>query len=202
MLKKMMFGALACALLLNMTLTATAQESHEYAPIQERTINYRDWTFNSLTDNRTPVNLRRWMQGKRLVLIVYYAAWCGNWRLEAPVVARLYDRYKDRGFDVVAVSNYASCDDSRAFFTTSGGAAPYTVVVESEAREARDQTMHYTYRQATGDTRRWGSPYNVFLEPARTNPTGDILAERAFVANGELIEEEADRFIRERLGIR
>ena len=202
MLRKIMFGALLCALLVNMTPTATAQEHHEYAPIQERTINYRDWTLNSLTDNRTPVNLRRWMRGKRLVLVVYYAAWCGNWRLEAPVVARLYDRYKDHGFDVVAVSNYASCEDSRAFLTTSGAAAPYTVVVESEGREARDRTTHYTYRQATGDTRRWGSPYNVFLEPARINRTGDILAERAFVANGELIEAEADAFIRSRLGLR
>jgi thiol-disulfide isomerase/thioredoxin len=202
MLKKIIFSAIACALLLNITMSATAQHGHEYAPIQERTINYRDWTFNSLADNRTPVNLRQWMQGKRLVLVVYYAAWCGNWRMEAPVVARLYDRYRNHGFDVVAVSNYASCDDSRAFFTTGDGMPPYTVVVESESREARDQTSHYTYRQATGDTRRWGSPYNVFLEPARTNRTGEILTERAWVANGELIEEEADRFIRERLGIR
>ncbi len=200
MLKKILFGALFGVLILNMTLTATAQGGHEYAPIQERTINYRDWTFNSLADNRTPVNLRRWMQGKRLVLVVYYAAWCGNWRMEAPVVARLYDRYKNQGFDVVAVSNYASCDDSRAFFGNAG--APYTVVVESEAGEARDRTTHYTYRQATGDTRRWGSPYNIFLDPARATASGDVIAERAWVSNGELVEEEADAFIRARLGIR
>lgn len=197
--KKILLGALIGVLFINMTLTATAQSNNEYAPIQERTINYRDWTFNSLSDN-TPVNLRRWMQGKRLVLVVYYASWCGNWRNEAPVVARLHNRYKDHGFDVVAVSNYASCEDSRASFGNAG--APYTVVVESEAREARDQTTHYTYRQATGDARRWGSPYNVFLEPAHTAPTGDVLAERTWVANGELVEDEADAFIRQRLGLR
>jgi hypothetical protein len=35
----------------------------------------------------------------------------------------------------VAVSEYASADDSRAYFESVGG-APYTVVVESETRES------------------------------------------------------------------
>jgi hypothetical protein len=101
---------------------------------------------------------------------------------------------------VVAVSEYASADDSRKYFETQGG-APYTVVVESEGREARDQTSHYNYRQATGDTRRWGSPYNIFLEPARLNKSGEVLMEKAWVVNGELIEADVEKFIRERLGL-
>ncbi|PYS81968.1 MAG: hypothetical protein DMF67_14750 [Acidobacteria bacterium] len=174
-------------------------DGHEYAPLLEQKINYKDWTFKSLKDG-TPLDLRDALKGKRLVAVVYFAPWCPNWRAEAPVIGRLYDKYKQNGFDVVAVSEYASADDARKYFDSQGG-APYTVVVESEAREARDQTTHYGYRQSAGDTRRWGSPFNVFLEPARLNKAGDVLTEKAWVVGGELIEKDAEQFIRERLGL-
>jgi thiol-disulfide isomerase/thioredoxin len=178
--------------------TARAQGNHEYAPLEEKTVNYKDWTFNSLKDG-TPVNLRAFAKDKRLVLVVYYAPWCPNWRNEAPVAAKLYEKYKAHGLDVIGVSEYATRADSLAFFGEGG--SPYMVVSESESREERDKTSHYTYRQATGDTRRWGSPYNIFLEPAKLNKTGDVLAEKAWVVNGELIEEDVEKFIRERLGL-
>ena len=177
----------------------SAQGNHEYAPLEEKTINYKDWTFNSLADGK-PVNLRSFAHGKKLVLVVYYAAWCPNWRNEAPVAASLYEKYKAQGLDVIAVSEYATRADSQAFFGTAG--SPYTVVSESESREDRDKTSHYNYRQATGDTRRWGSPYNIFLEPAKLNKTGDVLTEKAWVVNGELIEADVEKFIRERLGLK
>jgi thiol-disulfide isomerase/thioredoxin len=181
------------------TGSARAQGSHEYAPLEEKTVNYKDWTFKSLADG-SPVNLREWSKGKKLVMVVYFAPWCGNWKMEAPVVAQLLDKYRKDGFDVVAVSEYAATDDSRKYFAAQGG-APYTVVFESESREDRDKTSHYAYRQATGDTRRWGSPYNIFLEPAKLNKSGEVLTEKAWVVNGELIEADVEKFIRERLGL-
>ena len=174
-------------------------DGHEYAPLLEQKIGYKDWSFKSLKDG-APVDLRSLLQGKRLVEVVYFAPWCPNWRAEAPVIGRLYDKYKASGFDVVAVSEYATADDARKYFESQGG-APYTVVVESEAREARDQTTHYGYRKAVGDPRNWGSPFNVFLEPAKLNKSGDLLTERAWVVGGELIEKDAEQFIRERLGL-
>ena len=120
--------------------------------------------------------------------------------MEAPVVARLYDKYKGQGFDVVAVSEYASADDTRAFMKEANTA--YTVVVESEDRAARDKTAHFAYRTATGDQRNWGSPYNVFLEPKNLAKSGDVLTTKTWVVNGELVEAEADAFIRERLGLK
>jgi thiol-disulfide isomerase/thioredoxin len=174
-------------------------DGHEYAPLLEQKINYKDWSFKSLKDGAA-LDLRNLLRGKKLVAVVYFAPWCPNWRAEAPVIGRLYDKYKQNGFDVVAVSEYATADDARKYFESQGG-APYTVVVESEAREARDQTTHYGYRQSAGDTRRWGSPFNVFLEPARLNKAGDVLTERAWVVGGELIEKDAEQFIRERLGL-
>jgi thiol-disulfide isomerase/thioredoxin len=177
-------------------MAARAQGGHEYSPLVEKTVNYKNWTLNDIKDNK-PVDLRSLVQGKKLVMVVYFAPWCGNWKHEAPVAAKLYEKYKGQGFEVIGVSEYGSRDDVRAFFGAAG--APYTVVSESEAREDRDKTLHYGYRQLTGDTRKWGSPWNIFLEPAAISKTGEVLAEKAWVVNGELIEEEVDKFISERV---
>lgn len=178
---------------------ALANDGHEYAPIQEKKIDYKDWTLKSLVDGK-PVNLRGLVKDKKLVLVVYFAQWCPNWRNEAPIVAKLYDKYKANGFEVVAVSEYAAAEDARKYFGKTG--APYTVVVESEKLEDREQTTHFAYRKTSGDKRKWGSPYNIFLEPSKLNAAGDVLIEKAFVVNGELVETEADKFISERLGVK
>lgn len=173
-----------------------AQDGHEYSPLVEKTVNYKNWTLNDLKDNK-PVDLRSLVQGKNLVMVVYFAPWCGNWRHEAPVAARLYEKYKAQGFEVIGVSEYGSRADTLKFFGPDG--PPYRVVSESEAREDREKTAHFGYRQLTGDTRRWGSPWNIFLVPSALTKTGDILTEKAWVVNGELIEAEVDKFIADRL---
>jgi thiol-disulfide isomerase/thioredoxin len=177
---------------------ARAQASHEYAPLEEKTVNYKDWTLNDLKDGK-PVNLRSFVEGKKLVLVVYFAHWCPNWKNEAPVAAALYEKYKAHGLGVIGVSEYGTRADTLASFGTAG--PPYTVVSESESREERDKTAHYGYRQATGDKRKWGSPYNLFLETARLSKTGGVLTEKAWVVNGELIEADVEQFVRERLGL-
>ena len=191
MKKSFIFVALIIALV---PLKAYAQ--HEYSPLAEKTVNYKNW---SLLDLRTdkPVDLRSLMAGKRLVMVVYFAPWCGNWRYEAPIAIKLYEKYKDQGFAVIGVSEYASRADVKAFFGDAG--PPYPVVSESESRDDRQKTPHYTYRQLTGDKRKWGSPWNIFLEPANVNASGEILTEKAWIVNGELIEEEVDKFIGQRL---
>src|SRR5882672_5385163 len=173
-----------------------AQDGHEYSPLVEKTVNYKNWTLNDLKDNQ-PVELRSLVQGKKLVMVVYFAPWCPNWRNEAPVAARLFEKYKDQGFAVIGVSEYGARDTVSTFFGPTG--SPYAVVSESESRENRDKTPHFGYRQATGDTRKWGSPWNIFLEPASLSKTGDVLTEKAWVVNGELIEADVDKFIADRL---
>jgi thiol-disulfide isomerase/thioredoxin len=175
---------------------ALAQGGHEYAPLEEKIVNYKNWSLKSLKDDQ-PVDLRSLMEGKKLVLVVYFASWCPNWRYEAPIAAALYQKYKERGFQVIGVGEYASRDDVRAYFGPSGPL--YPVVTESETRDDRDKTSHFGYRQSTGDTRKWGSPWNIFLEPAMVTKTGDVLTEKAWVVNGELIEADVDKFINERL---
>ncbi len=192
-MRKVLFLVLALGML---PAGALAQDGHEYSPLVEKTVNYKTWTLNDLKDNK-PVDLRSLAQGKKLVMVVYFASWCPNWRNEAPVAARLYEKYKDQGFAVIGVSEYGTRDALNTYFGPTG--APYPVVSESESREDRDKTPHYGYRQLTGDTRKWGSPWNIFLEPAGFAKDADVLTEKAWVVNGELIEADVDKFIADRL---
>jgi thiol-disulfide isomerase/thioredoxin len=176
-----------------------AQVGHEYAPLLEKEITYKGFTYKNIKDEK-PVDLREFAAGKKLVLVVYFAPWCPNWRNEAPVAARLYEKYKANGLDVIGVGEYASRDDVKNYFGPAGPA--FTIVTESDSRDAREKTPHYTYRQKTGDTRKWGSPYNVFLTPANLTPHGEVLTEKTWVVNGELIEADVEKFIREKLGLK
>jgi thiol-disulfide isomerase/thioredoxin len=186
---------LTCTILLTTAAMSFAQ-SHEYSPLVEKTVNYKNWTLNDLANNK-PTTLRSLMAGKKLVMVLYFAPWCPNWKNEAPVAASLYAKYKSQGFEIIGVGEYGSRDEVKNYFGPSG--SPYPVVMESETREDREKTPHYGYRQLTGDTRKWGSPWNIFLDPAKCNSTGDILTEKAWVVNGELIEADVDKFIKDRL---
>ncbi len=105
---------------------AQAQNAHEYSPLVEKTVNYKNWSLPNL---KTAIDedLRKLMEGKKLVMIVYFAPWCGNWRNEAPIAAKLYEKYKNQGFLVIGVGEYASLDQIRNFFGEAG--PPYPVVV-------------------------------------------------------------------------
>ena len=176
-----------------------AQGGHEYSPLVEKTVNYKNWALPNLKTDK-PDDLRALVAGKKLVMIVYFAPWCGNWRNEAPIAAKLYEKYKDQGFQVIGVSEYGSRDDVKAYFGEAG--APYPVVTESESRDDKQKTAHYGYRQLTGDGRNWGSPWNIFLEPSKLTATGDVLTEKAWVVNGELVEDEVDKFIASKVSLK
>lgn len=176
---------------------ARAQAGHEYSPLVEKTVNYKNWTLPNLA-TQVDEDLRKVIAGKKLVMIVYFAPWCGNWKHEAPIAAKLYEKYKAQGFQVIGISEYAPSMDTFNYF--GGKELPYPVFVESESRDDKQKTAHYGYRQLTGDTRNWGSPWNIFLEPDKLNKNGDVLTEKAWVVNGELIEEEVDKFIASKLG--
>lgn len=188
-MKKLSITILA---LLTFAVAAYAQDGHEYASLEEKTVNYKNWTLPHVTSDE-PQDLRTLMKGKKLVMVVYFAPWCRNWRFEMPVAVKLYEKYKDRGFQVIGVSEYAPRTEVFSHFGAAG--APFPVYSESESRQDKETTPHYAYRQLTGDTRAWGSPWNIFLEPDKVKPTGDLLTEKAWVVNGELIEEEVDKFI-------
>lgn len=191
-----MKSLLALAIMLIGLSAALAQ--NEQAPLQEKEINYKDWTYKSVRDDKD-INLRNFTNGKRLVLVVYFAPWCPNWKNEAPFAQKLYEKYKANGFDVIGVGEYdtvaamkTNLDDKKITFP---------VVYESISSDAKQKTLHYEYRKATGDVRNWGSPWNIFLVPAKLTKKGDVLTEKTFVVNGELIETDVEKFVREKLGL-
>ena len=189
MMKKLLLLAFT---LLILPLAVNAQDGHEYSPLVEKTVNYKTWKLNDLKTGE-PDDLRSLVAGKKLVMIVYFAPWCRNWRFEAPIAAKLYEKYKSQGFQVIGISEYGTRDEVKTYFGEAG--PPYPVVTESESRDDKQKTPHYGYRQLTGDTRNWGSPWNIFLEPSKLNAMGDVLTEKAWVVNGELIEDEVDKYI-------
>jgi thiol-disulfide isomerase/thioredoxin len=190
---KLFFAAL---FLLFSFIFANAQS--EQAPIQEKEFKYKDWTLKTVKDG-SEVNLRQFVADKKLVLVVYFAPWCGNWKHEAPFVQKMYEKYKSKGLEIIGVGEYGSLDEMKT--TLNFFKITFPVVYESEKSEARDKTTHYEYRQKTGDTRKWGSPWNLFVEPINIEKKGDTLLKKASIANGELIEVEAEKFIRTKLGL-
>lgn len=182
-------------LLIGFTL-AVAQ--NEQAPIVTKDLVYKDWTYKNVRTGEE-VNLRDHTSGKKLVMVVYWAPWCPNWKHDAPMVQRLYDKYQANGFAVIGVGEYdpviamkASLDSFKITFPS---------VYESESREARQTTLHADYRKQAGDTRKWGSPWYIFLQPSSLEAKGDVLARKADLVNGEIIEAEAEKYIREKLGL-
>ena len=121
-----MIKLLTLVFFLIVLVPVAAQAQHEYSPLEERTVNYKNWTLSSVTDDK-PVDLRTLVAGKKLVMVVYFAPWCGNWRFEAPIAAKLYEKYKAQGFEVIGVGEYASRADVKAFFGPNG--PPYPVVI-------------------------------------------------------------------------
>jgi thiol-disulfide isomerase/thioredoxin len=171
---------------------------NEQSPIVEKDIKYKNWTFK---DPRTDadVNLRDVIKGSKLAIVIYYAPWCHNWQHDAPMVERLYEKYKDAGLQVVGVSEYdlifntkQNLDQFKITFPT---------VYESQSRDDREKTTHHDYRSTTGDERKWGSPYYVFLDPSKIEKKGDTLTKHTFVINGEMIDPDGEKFIRQQLGL-
>lgn len=177
-------------------LSAFAQ--NERAPIIQKDLDYENWRYPNLAGEEK-TDLREFVSGKKLVLVVYFAAWCHNWRHEAPFVQSMYEKYRKEGFSVIGVAEYESVENTRTGIGALGITFP--VVLESTNSADRLKTSHYRYRTSVGDTRKWGSPWNIFIDPAAVNPKGDMLLKKAFLASGELIEAEAETFIREKLGL-
>ena len=171
---------------------------NEQAPIQEKEFKYKNWNYKSVRDDKQ-INLREFASGKKLVMVVYFAPWCPNWKHEAPFAQKLYEKYKGNGLDVIGVSEYDTVEASKMDLEKKGITFP--VVFESDSRDAKQKTPHYEYRKALGDTRNWGSPWNVIFTPKKMNKSGDILIEKAYISSGELIEIEAEKFVREQLGL-
>ena len=175
-----------------------AFSQNEQSPIVKKDIAYRDWVYKNVVTGKE-MNLRTFTSGKKLVMVVYFAPWCPNWKHDLPMVQKFYEKYRDSGFDVVAVGEYDPVDSIKKHIEQYKLTFP--VVWESDARTAKQTTSHYQYRRSTGDTRNWGSPWYIFLEVGKLELSGPVITKNTSVVNGELIQPEAEKFIREKLGL-
>lgn len=172
--------------------------AHEYGELREFVLPIKDFTFNNLAD--APFNLRAAGQGKRLVLVHYFAAWCHSSNYDVETVNELYRKYKDDGFTVIAVCEYSKPDEVREFIKKHQ--PEYPIVIESKRTKDRTNTEHYAYRQAMEDKRLWGTPLNIFLPAADFRADSAFVTSRTFIALGELMKPEVEKFIRQQLQLK
>ena len=169
---------------------------NEQSPIVEKEIDYKNWTYKDIKTDKE-VNLRDFANGKKLTVVLYFAPWCHNFQHDAPMIEKLYEKYKGNGLNLIGVGEYGSVADMKSIFDTLKITFP--AVYESDNRDKRQYTTHYAYRQSTGDKRGWGSPWYIFLTPSVMEKKGDTLTKKTFVINGEMIETEGEQFIRKNL---
>lgn len=186
------------ALFISLVFAGFAIAQTEQAPITEKPIAYKDWTLKNIKGGGE-TNLRSFAQGKKLVMVVYWAPWCPNWRHDLAFVQSLYEKYASAGLAVIGVGAYDPVDRMKNHLDHFKLTFPS--VYESDNQNARLTSNHYLLRTAAGDKRKWGTPWYILLDPSTLSASGENLTEKTTVVNGELIKPEAEKYIREKLGL-
>jgi len=188
-----------CLLVLTLVFVFPALAQNEQAPIVEKDVKYQNWKYPTVRDISKELDLREISKGKKLVVVVYFAPWCPNWRFDAPKLEAFYKKYQAQGLEIVGVGEYDPVDKMKVNLDSLGITFP--VVYESVSRAQRGATKHSEYRKETGDKRYTGSPWYILLDPAKLAKDGDTLVKKADVINGEMIMTEGEAYIRKALGL-
>ncbi len=185
------------AFIFTISAFSIAFAQNEQAPIVEKEFEYKDWTLKNIDGGET--NLRSFAAGKKLVMVVYWAPWCFNWNHDAAFVEGLHQKYAKDGLGVIGVGLYDLVSSMKRH--QKSAKLTFPSVYEATALSERLTSDHYLRRRASGDNRKWGTPWYVFLEADKLQTGGDVLASKLKVVNGELIRVEAEKFIQEKLGL-
>ncbi len=147
--------------------TSTAQANSKQAP--DFYVETLDGTMTSLSD----------MKGKPLV-INFGASWCGPCQLEAPVIASMYNKYKDRvNFFGMAVQDRK--EDALAFAHKSG--FTYRIGLDPNGDVA------YDYQKAA-KVPYGGIPMTIFI-----NRNGDIVDYYLGPLNEQQFEQRVSKIL-------
>ena len=69
--------------------------------------------FKLTGDDGTEYDFAKLAEGKKYVLLDFWASWCGPCRKEIPNVKKAYEQFKEKGFEVVSISIDKNEDDWR-----------------------------------------------------------------------------------------
>lgn len=174
----------------------TAQESP--TAIELKDIAYKSWSYPNIV-GAGKSDLRTIAKGKKLLIVVYFAPWCPDWNSEIAFLKQMSEKYSKDGLGIVAVGEYDFPESMKAHFESKEITFPG--VWETDSQGAQRTSEHYRYRTSTGDKRNWGTPWHIFLEPEKFPESGEVLTQKAWIANGKVIKEEAEPFIRRMLGL-
>lgn len=60
--------------------------------------------FTVINENGKEITLQELIQGKKYILIDFWASWCAPCRKEIPNLKKQYELYKDKGFEIISIS--------------------------------------------------------------------------------------------------
>ncbi|MCA5005021.1 TlpA family protein disulfide reductase [Sphingobacterium bovistauri] len=129
-----------------------------------------------MNDKGKVVKLYDQMKDKKYILVDYWASWCGPCRAENPHILKVYSKYKDKGFDVFAIS----LDDNK----------------ERWLKAIKDDNMPWTQ---VSDLKGWKNEaaqyYNITSIPSSflIDNTGKIIARNL---RGDMLEKELEKLIK------
>src|SRR5258708_1068023 len=106
----------------------------------------------------------------KVVLLNFWATWCGPCKVEIPAFVELYDRYKDKGFVVVGVSVDDSPEQLQAFM--------------------REYRMNYPVLQMTPDVETAFGPFYGYPTSFFIARDGSICVKHLGPATKEQFEKE------------
>lgn len=84
------------------------------------------------------VDIRDW-RGK-VVLVDFWASWCGHCVEETPYLQRVYDRYHDQGLEIVGVSTDKTLADLQTFVAENGLPWPQ-IYFDEDGKRGRDNPV-------------------------------------------------------------
>ncbi len=84
------------------------------------------------------ISLKSIIKGKKVILIDFWASWCGPCRLVTPRVKQLYHKYKNKGFTILTVSEDKNKEDWKKGIEQDGMLSWYHIFDDY----GRISTMH------------------------------------------------------------
>ncbi len=130
----------------------------------------------------------------KILLLSYTAEWCKNCNYEAPYLGELYEKYHSRGLEIVTRTEYSEIDKVRDFIAKHDMKYPViigSVVAYDERETIRMETFQYLLRKTLGDSRKWGTPFNIIIVD------GDV--ENPYVVVGEMKSDQVNDLIEQAL---